>query len=294
MQPFDKVLTNYKLNLLSEEGLSENSINSYISDVKIFVNHVQKEYLDIVTDDLLKYMSELYKLELAPNTIARKRSSFVSFYTYLEKVGYTAKIDFEKIPSVKYDYNFPETISANDMIEMLDKYPMDTPQNIRNKAILEMLYSTGVRISELINLTTHNVYADDRLLTVTGKGNKQRYLPISDYLLELINHYLSNSRGHFRQKPYNDYIFLNRFGKKFSRMGMWKIVHETVLKQGINKPISPHSFRHAFATHLLEAGVNLRIIQELLGHSSIKTTQIYTNTDLKFIIEEHRQYHPRQ
>jgi integrase/recombinase XerD len=293
MATLEKILTNYSHYLISDEGLSENTIKSYISDIRFFFDYNKKDFLDITTNDMLTYFAELYNAELSPSTIARKRSSFVSFFNYLESLGYVTKVDFEKIPSIKYDYSFPDSITAEEMIEMLDKCPMESPKQIRDKAILELLYSTGIRISELINLTTHNIYSENKLILITGKGNKQRYLPLSNYLFDLLNHYINYSRVHFRKKQYNDFIFLNRFGEKFSRMGLWKIIHEILIKQGINKSVSPHSFRHAFASHLLEAGVNLRIIQELLGHSSIKTTQIYTNTDLKYIIEEHRRCHPR-
>jgi integrase/recombinase XerD len=146
----------------------------------------------------------------------------------------------------------------------------------------------------LINLTTHSIYHDDKLISVIGKGNKQRFLPISDYLLEVIEYYLKNSRSFFLVKKSPDFLFLNKMGKKFSRMGMWKLVHRAALEHGIAIKITPHTFRHTFATHLLEGGVNLRIIQELLGHSSLRTTQIYTNMDLRFVIENHRNYHPKQ
>jgi integrase/recombinase XerD len=287
------LLDKYRYSLLSESGLSDNTIYSYIKDIELFYDFNKTDLLEVTTDEVLKYLSTLYKMEFAPSTISRKRSSLLSFYTFLEANGYHVKIDFEKVPGVKYDYHFPDVLSSEEMIDFLDKYPMETPQEIRNKTILEVLYSLGVRISELINLTTHSIYKKDKVILVTGKGNKQRYLPLSDYLLELIEHYCEHSRPHYQAKHYDDYLFLNKSGKKFSRMGLWKIIHQAILAQGINKPVSPHTFRHSFATHLLESGVNLRIIQELLGHSSIKTTQIYTNTDLRYVIENHRMYHPR-
>ncbi|MCL2064705.1 MAG: tyrosine-type recombinase/integrase [Candidatus Cloacimonetes bacterium] len=283
----------YKLSLLSEDGLSNNTTNSYISDIKLFFEYLSKGVLEVSTNDVIEYLSELYQIGLAPSSISRKRSSLNSFFNYLQVNNHDINVDFEKIPSVKYDYQFPDVLTKEEMLDLLDKYPAETPQDIRNKAILEMLYSTGIRISELINLTTHSIYGKEKLILITGKGNKQRFIPLNDFLLDLLEHYINNSRNTYMNYKSDDTLFLNRFGKKFSRMGMWKIVHKIILEQGILKPLSPHTFRHSFATHLLESGVNLRIIQALLGHSSISTTQIYTNTDLRYILEEHGRCHPK-
>ena len=294
MRELELHLELFKLSLLSENGLSEKTTKSYTSDIKLFFEYFHKAIFEINTADIIEYLAELYKTGLAPSSISRKRSSLISFYTYLENANQKINIEFDKIPSIKYDYHFPDVLTREEMLDLLDKYPTDNPQNIRNKTILELLYSTGMRISELINLTTHNIYQKEMLILVTGKGNKQRLLPLNDFMLDLIKHYIKNSRITYMTPKSDDTLFLNRFGKKFSRMGLWKIVHQTVLEQGIIKPLSPHTFRHSFATHLLEAGVNLRIIQALLGHSSISTTQIYTNTDLRFVIEEHARCHPRK
>jgi len=148
MQDLSTVLQMYKLSLYSENGFSANTINSYISDVKIFMESNNFSYTEVVTQDVLNYLSELYKLELCPSTISRKRSSLLSFYSYLENSGFDIKVDFEKIPSVKHNYHLPDILSQEEMLDFLDKYPMNNPQNIRNKTILEVLYSTGMRISE--------------------------------------------------------------------------------------------------------------------------------------------------
>ena len=286
-------LQTYEYYLLSEQGMAENTIKSYIRDIKLLFYDLEKEFWEITTNDIIKYFAGLFKIELAPSTLARKRSSIFSFYQFLIDNDYPVKVCLEKIPSVKIDYQLPDIPSAEEIISLLDQYPTNSVQDIRNKTILEMLYSTGMRISELCNLTVHNVFFSEKILLVTGKGNKQRYLPLSNDMLNLIQIYVKNSRITFLKSKLNDYLFLNRYGDKFHRFGLWKIIHQAILEQGINKPFSPHTFRHCFATHLLEGGVNLRIVQELLGHSSIKTTQIYTNTDLGFLIEEHRRSHPR-
>ena len=283
----------YKLSLLSEDGFSINTINSYIYDINLFFEYFQKDILEITTDDIIKYLSELNKFGIAPSSRSRKRSSLLSFYKYLENHDYSQKVDFEKIPTIKYDYQFPDVLSTDEMINLLDNFPMDSPQDIRTKTILETLYSTGIRISELINLNFHSIYYEEKLMLIKGKGNKHRFLPLSDYMIELLEYYTQKSRIFFVKNKSDDTIFLNKFGKKFSRMGMWKSIHVALLQQGIYTKVTPHTFRHSFATHLLEGGVNLRIIQELLGHTSINTTQIYTHMDWKYILDEHVRCHPR-
>jgi len=287
------ILSNYSYTLLTEGGFSDNTISSYTSDIRQFLGTVDKDYLDITTNDVITYLSDLRDIGLATSSTSRKRSSIFSFYNYLESSGEATKVEFEKIPAIHHNYHLPDILTIDEMLGLLDAYPMTTAQELRNKTILEMLYSTGVRISELINLTTHSIFRDDKLLKVIGKGNKQRFLPLSDFMMELLDNYIINSRESYVKGRYCDNLFLTRFGKRFSRMGMWKVIHFAVKERGITKAITPHTFRHAFATHLLEGGVNLRIIQELLGHSSVKTTQIYTNVDIHFLIEEHRRCHPR-
>jgi len=288
------ILSNYSYTLLTENGHSQNTVSSYTSDIRHFLGSVDKNYLDITTKDVVTYLSDLNDIGLAPSSCSRKRSALFSFYGYLENSGEPVKVEFEKVPPIHHSYHLPDILSVDEMLGLLDNYPMQTPQELRNKTILEMLYSTGVRISELINLTTHSVFRDDKLLKVIGKGNKQRFLPLSDFMMELLENYLINSREHYVKNRYCDNLFLTRFGKRFSRMGMWKVIHFAVKERGIEKEITPHTFRHSFATHLLEGGVNLRIIQELLGHSSVRTTQIYTNVDIHYLIEEHRRCHPRR
>jgi integrase/recombinase XerD len=159
--------------------------------------------------------------------------------------------------------------------------------------MMELLYASGLRISELLGLTIHDIILSDKVILVRGKGSKQRFVPILDNVLELVMQYISNVRPILLKHKKNDFIFLNNLGGKMSRMGFWKMLQKAVLEAGLKKDITPHTFRHSFATHLLEAGVNLRIVQTLLGHSSLNTTQIYTHVDTKYLVETHRLYHPR-
>ncbi|MCK9328263.1 MAG: tyrosine-type recombinase/integrase [Candidatus Cloacimonetes bacterium] len=287
----------YRFNLLSENGLSQNTVDSYINDLNLFFSTYPMDAEKITNKEIINYLSSLYELGLAPSSISRKRSALQSFFSYLDQniFNENLSIDFDKIPSVRYEYHIPEVLSKEEIIDFLDKLPTETIFEIRNKIILELLYSTGLRISELIDLSIHSIHKQDKLLLVCGKGNKQRYVPLSDYILDLLQMYLNTVRLELKvaNKTNQDALFLNKFGKKFSRMGLWKMIHKALLEYGISKMITPHTFRHCFATHLVEAGVNLRIIQELLGHTSISTTQIYTNIDIRYLIENHRINHPK-
>ncbi|MCL1827510.1 MAG: tyrosine-type recombinase/integrase [Candidatus Cloacimonetes bacterium] len=287
-----QTITNeYTLVMMSSHGLSKKTVDSYVSDIKLFSETLDKSIFNVNEQDISAYLADLRRDKITPATVSRKRSAFVSFFTFLEENNYPAFIDFEKVPTVHFEYHFPDAVSQEDMLELLDNYPTETPQDIRNITILELLYSTGMRISELINLTMHSLFFDINSILVLGKGNKQRTLPMSDYISEMLKTYISKSRPHYYKKA--DNLFLNKDGNGFSRMGLWKIIHKAVLEHGMTGKITPHTFRHSFATHLLKGGVNLRVIQELLGHTSVKTTQIYTHADAAFIMKNHLQSHPR-
>ncbi len=174
------------------------------------------------------------------------------------------------------------------MLDLLDSLPIGTTLEYRNKAMLELLYATGTRISELLGITLHDINSNEKLILVRGKGNKQRYVPYADSVAEILTQYIQKHRPVLLKFKNSDVLFLNSRGGKLSRMGFWKILRQQALNAGIRKHLTPHTFRHSFATHLLEAGVNLRIVQELLGHASIDTTQIYTHVDTKYLIETHR------
>ena len=179
------------------------------------------------------------------------------------------------------------------MLGFLDGLPRETTLQKRNQAMLELLYCTGLRISELLGLTTHDLNFSESVILVRGKGSKQRFVPFVDSVGTLLENYLAQTRPALLQLKQTDVLFLNSRGAKLSRMGFWKILRQAALDAGIKQEITPHTFRHSFATHLLEGGVNLRIVQVLLGHSSLNTTQIYTHVDTRYLIETHRMYHPR-
>ncbi len=288
------VINLYKNYLKSEKGLASLSIEAYISDIKDFVEWVEIDIRNITTDHLIKYLTILYEFQLEPSSMARKRSSIKSFLEFLIEEKILNEMEFEKIPTIKLKKLIPDVLSVEEIILLLDSIPTEDSLNIRNRAIVETMYASGLRISEMLNLKLSDIYYKELIIKVIGKGNKQRFVPINETALEWIDYYTKFTRQNLKKDKRTDILFLNYNGDPMSRMGFWKILRQLVLKTGISKHISPHTLRHSFATHLLEAGANLRIVQVLLGHTSIKTTQIYTHVDMTYLKEVHREYHPRK
>ena len=287
------LLQNYQYHLKVEKGLSKNSIESYENDICNLLTQINKDIEKITNNDIVNFFVTLQEIGLTNSTISRKRSSIRSFLKFLIEEEIEISTDVDDIPRVKPSQRLPDVISVKQMLKLLDSIPTEKPTDMRNKAMLELMYATGIRISETINLSIHDVYWDDKVVRVMGKGSKQRVVPIAQKSLNYLEEYYNSARSILRKDNSNDILFLNRFGNKLSRMGVWKVIDKLTREAGISKHVSPHTFRHSFATHLLEAGANLRVVQILLGHSSINTTQIYTNIDNNFIIKEHRLHHPR-
>lgn len=287
------LLKAFLYHLKVERGLAANSIEAYERDLEDFFGFISVPVEDCRPEDMVQYLSVLQELGLKESSMARKRVAIKQFFDYLLVNDYPIKLDFDLVPKIRIGNYLPDTLSVEEMKQLLDSLPMDNSLNFRNKLMLEMLYATGVRISELLGLTIHDLRREQDMILVHGKGSKQRYVPYIKSLDPLIDTYLKVHRQSLLKEKTSDYLFLNRLGGKLSRMGFWKILKQACLEAGIKHEISPHTFRHSFATHLLEAGVNLRIVQTLLGHSSINTTQIYTHVDTRLLVETHHQYHPR-
>ncbi len=287
------ILQNYQYHLKVEKGLSKNSIESYENDICNLFTQVKKDIEKITNKDIINFFVTLQEIGLTNSTVARKRSSIRSFLKFLIEEEVKISADVDDIPSIKPSQRLPDVLSVKQMLKLLDSIPTEKPTDMRNKAMLELMYASGIRISETINLSMHDVYWDDKVVRVLGKGGKQRVVPIAQQSLNYLKEYFDSARPMLRKDKSTDILFLNRFGNKLSRMGVWKVIDKITQEAGIDKHVSPHTFRHSFATHLLEAGANLRVVQMLLGHSSINTTQIYINIDNTFIIQEHRLYHPR-
>ena len=288
------LLNAFKFYLQVEKGLSENTISNYLSDIKEFIDYKKKKLEDYNADDILDFLSALSDLGIKNSSIARKRSSLKAIFDFLAEDFEKIIINFDLIPSVKFKRNFPDVLSEREMFKLLDAIDTSSVLGYRNKAIIELMYASGLRVSELINLSVHDVNWTEKVIRIFGKGNKLRVVPVADISLDFVKKYYTLYRPLLLKTKQTDILFLNKFGDKLSRMGIWKMLKKEAIKAKIKNKISPHTIRHSFATHLLERGANLRVIQILLGHESINTTQIYTNIDTKYIIKQHKKYHPRR
>jgi len=290
--------------LTVEKGMAENSVVSYRRDIRDFLGFDPQEVGDYQATHIVDYLSALQQIGLENTTLARKRVALKQFFSYL-KAEYADSyltsaggkrffdIDFDLVPTIKPSQHLPDVLSVDEMMKLLDSLPTATILEKRTKVMLELLYATGMRISELLGLTIHDINATDQVILVRGKGRKQRFVPYFDAISDLLKAYISQTRPVLMKFKNTDILFLNSRAGRMSRMGFWKILRNAVIQTGIRKDVTPHTFRHSFATHLLEAGVNLRIVQTLLGHSSLNTTQIYTHVDMRYLKETHRMYHPR-
>lgn len=277
--------------LLIDKKYSKNTIESYKRDLNKFNIFCNKKSSSIKEADVKEYLKELTKLNESKTTISRNISSLRSYYKFLLTEKKISSNPMENIELPKLDKRLPKTLDENDIDVLLDIKLIDN-YSYRNKAMIELMYATGLRVSELINLKIHDIDFDMALLKTLGKGSKERIVPIGDYALYYIKIYVDNYRNTMIKKEYNDYLFLNNHGKQMTRQGFFKILKKVALDNGINKDFSPHTLRHSFATHLLNHGADLRSIQELLGHSDISTTQIYTHVSNKQLRDNYDSFHP--
>ena len=295
MQEFiDEYLTILSL----EKNLAENSVKSYKSDLAKFIDFVHEKKISDLNDIDHHIMSDflllLKRKGLSGASASRYLSTLRGFFSYLAHQNYIQKDPTERVSSAKMTRSLPAVLSFNEIEKILDQPNQKDNLGRRDKSILELLYSSGLRVSELIELKISDLFLDDEVIRVIGKGSKQRIVPIGSSAIEWLNNYMINSRPHLEKKlKSKNYIFLNSRGSKLSRMGIWKIVDQYTKQAGIDKEVHPHTFRHSFATHLLEGGADLRSVQEMLGHSDISTTQIYTHVNRDYIKQVHKEFHPR-
>ena len=288
----------FKNYLKLERGFSENSIEAYLRDVEKFRDfatnkqeHNPEKISTAFIQEFLKYLNEL---GIAEASQARILSGIKSFYKFLFLENGLSTDPSYLIEAPKLSRKLPDTLSYEEVEQLLTAIDLSTAEGTRNRAILEVLYSCGLRVSELTELKLSQLYFDIGFLKVIGKGNKERFVPIGKDAIKYTNQYLQHYRNHLTiAKGYENYVFLNRRGKKLSRVFIFMIIKELAANIGLKKNISPHTFRHSFATHLLEGGANLRAIQEMLGHESITTTEIYTHLDKDYLRQTILQFHPR-
>lgn len=290
-------LDRYRIYLRLEKGLSPRTLEAYMSDVEKFAAYIAEEGGDLLTvelEQLRDYLATLVDVGIHPRTQARLLSSLRSFYGFLKMDGYIESNPTELLKSPKLPMHLPDVLTLDEIDRVIDAIDLSQLEGQRNRAMIEVLYSCGLRVSELCNLKISDLYLDEEFIRVTGKGDKQRLVPISLRAIAELNYYF-NDRDHIEIKPgYEDYVFISeRRRKPLSRITVFHIVKELVEAAGIQKNVSPHTFRHSFATHLLEGGANLRIIQAMLGHESIATTEIYAHIDRTRLREEIFEHHPR-
>ena len=294
-----QAITHYQNYLKIERGLSKNSIFNYTFDINKLVkwmvsNNIKTSPINIEKETLQEFIYNIAK-ELNPRSQGRIISGLKGFFNYLVFEEYRATNPLDLIESPKIGRKLPDTLSIEEIDSIISIIDLSKPQGERNRAIIEVLYGCGLRVSELISLKISDLFFDEGFIKVTGKGNKQRFVPIGSLTIKFIDIYRNEIRVHQVIKPNaQDSLFLNRRGNELTRSMIFHIVKELTEKAGIQKNISPHTFRHSFATHLLENGADLRAIQQMLGHESITSTEIYTHLDKSHLSQIINNFHPRR
>jgi integrase/recombinase XerD len=289
----------FQIYLKLERSHAENTIENYVRDIKKLYEYLSLQSDSVIFEktelkDLQHFMAYLYDLGLGEKSQARIISGIKAFFYYLETEKIISQNPTHLLEAPKLRRELPETLSYEEIKLMLEATDLSTPEGIRNRAILETLYSCGLRVSELINLKISNLYLDLDYIKVLGKGNKERLVPIGSDAVKYIRMYVQECRVHISPTKGNEnFVFLNRRGSKLSRVMIFYIIKDTAVKAGVKKTVSPHTFRHSFASHLVEGGADLRAVQEMLGHASITTTEIYTHLDQNYLRSELFKYHPR-
>ena len=294
---WDTTINGFKSYLTIERSLSKNSIEAYIRDIEKFAIYaitLSINPVNIKREDIKNFLKEINNLGISARSQARIISGIKAFYKYLLLENYINNNPTELIESPKIGLKIPDILSLFEINQIIDSIDLSNNLGYRNKAIIEMLYSCGLRVSELINLKLSNVQFSKGYIKILGKGNRERLAPIGGKALDALKIYISNYRNlRSVNKSNNDIIFLNNRGNKLTRVMIFLIIKKLVLKTDIRKKISPHTFRHSFATHMIEGGANLRAVQEMLGHQSITTTEIYTHLDKDYLRSNIIQFHPR-
>lgn len=292
-------INGFKAYLKLERSLSANSVEAYLRDVSKVVQFLEHEKLDLGPAalelehfrSLLKWVNELH---MEPRSQARMVSGIKSFYKYLLLENIIPANPTELLEAPKLGRKLPDTLSYDEINKIISAIDLSKPEGERNRAMLETMYSSGLRVSEVVNLKMSNLYFNDGFIKIIGKGDKERLVPIGSVAMKLVDTYRSQVRCHVPvKKEYEDILFLNRRGSRLSRQMVFLTIKALAKKSGIKKSVSPHTFRHSFATHLIEGGADLRAVQEMLGHESITTTEIYTHLDREYLKETILQFHPR-
>ena len=286
------ILDEYKNYLLIDRHYSKNTIESYINDLDIFFEYLNKHKLDYNTiskDGIRDYLKTINNKD--ERTVAHQISVLRGFYKYLILENIIKDNPMINIDLPKLSKKLPNVLTVDEVDNLLD-IKLNTMYDYRNKAMLELMYATGLRVTELVNLKIEDVDLNNALVRTMGKGSKERIIPFGNYASTALYNYINDYRPQFFKREVNEYLFLNNHGKQMTRQGFFKILKEIAREKGIDKELSPHTLRHSFATHLLTGGADLRSIQEMLGHSNLSTTEIYTNISKEEIRNQYKETHP--
>ena len=299
MSTWQSYIKEYQNYLSLERGLSKNTIENYTFDIEKLVLFLNQHDIKVSPITISEEIVQQFIYEIASKVNARSQSRVISglksFFNYLIFEDYRKDTPLELIEVPKTGRKLPDTLATEEIDALISAIDLSSPEGERNRAILETLYSCGLRVSELVGLKISDLFFEEGFIKITGKGNKQRFVPVGGSTIKYINSYVNLIRVHYAvQKGYEDTLFLNRRGKQLTRAMIFTIIKDLALKINLNKTISPHTFRHSFATHLLENGADLRSIQLMLGHESITTTEVYMHLDRKFLSEVLNNYHPRK
>jgi integrase/recombinase XerD len=296
---WDSYIKQFGQYLKLERSLSQNSIDAYVRDVQkldqfMELSGIKSSPLKTSAKELQKFIHYINELGMSAYSQARILSGLKAFFKYLTYEELIENNPAAMLEGPKLGRKLPDTLEYTEIIKLLEAIDLSSPEGARNRAMLETLYSSGLRVSELVELRLANIYFDIGFLRVLGKGNKERLVPIGRDALKFLKIYIEEVRVHIPvQKGFDSYAFLNRRGKKLSRVMIFLVIKGLVAKIGLKKSISPHTFRHSFATHLIEGGADLRAVQEMLGHESITTTEIYTHLDRDYLRQVVQEFHPR-
>lgn len=295
----DRILQHFCGYLLMERGLSRNSISAYRCDLADFIAYLKKygktDFPEVTRDDIIDFLGEHKENGMEPASLARRLVAIKVFFRYLTQEKFVPENITSVMDSPKLWRILPEFMSSREVEALMNVYAVNAKDflAIRNRAILEVLYACGLRVSEVASLKVSSVNAENGVIRVLGKGAKERIVPVGHLAVQALRRYLTKSRPNLLRFPDEPTLFLSQRGRKLDRERIWAIIKEAALQAGIMKNIHPHTLRHSFASHLLENGADLRVIQEMLGHADIATTQIYTHVDQRQLLAVHKKFHPR-
>lgn len=296
VQNQQKLIKQFQDFLLVEKGLSENSIFSYTYDIKKFQNFLErneKDFLIVETEDIANFLKEQKRKKISSRSLARAVAALRQFYKYLKEENKVENNPAEKIQTPEVKKSLPDYLTLEEIDELFTAIREDEPYELRDKSMFELLYSSGLRISEACNLKLEDVDLENMFLTVRGKGGRERLVPFGEKSLLILRKYLESARDDILKSRFSDYLFISKKGDYLNRKSVWRLLKKYLLRTNIRKVVTPHTFRHSFATHLIENNADLRSVQELLGHIDISTTQIYTHLASRTLKEVHKKYHPR-